>query len=50
MEPESQTVMVWLSPFRKLVSKSYIAGNIVSMFRDTFEGMWQNTARMLTKY
>ncbi len=50
MEPESQKLMAWLYPFRQLVSKAYIAGNIVSMFRDTFEGMWQNTARMLTKY
>ncbi len=50
MEPESQKVMAWIYPFRQLVSKAYIAGNIVSMFRDTFEGMWQNTARMLTKY
>lgn len=50
MEPESQKIMAWIHPFRQLVSKAYIAGNIVSMFRDTFEGMWQNTARMLTKY
>ena len=50
MEPESQKIMAWVYPFRQLVSKAYIAGNIVSMFRDTFEGMWQNTARMLTKY
>ena len=50
MEPESQKVMAWLHPFKTAVSKAYIAGNIVSMFRDTFEGMWQNTARMLTKY
>ena len=50
MEPESQKVMAWLHPFRSAVSKAYIAGNIVSMFRDTFEGMWQNTSRMLIKY
>lgn len=50
MEPESQKIMAWVYPFRKAVSTAYIAGNIVSMFRDTFEGMWQNTARMLTKY
>lgn len=50
MEPEQQKIMAWVHPFRQLVSKAYIAGNIVSMFRDTFEGMWQNTARMLTKY
>ena len=50
LEPEQQKAMAWIDPFRKLVSKAYIAGNIQSAFRDTFEGMWQNTARMLTKY
>lgn len=50
MSPEEQKAMAWIHPFRQLVSKAYIAGNIVSAFRDTFEGMWQNTARMLTKY
>lgn len=50
MEPESQKVMAWVTPFRRLVSEAYIAGNIISMFRDTFEGMWQNTAKVLTKY
>ena len=50
MEPESQKLMAWLEPFRGLVSKAYIAGNITSMFRDTFEGMWQNSMRVITKY
>lgn len=50
MEPESQKVITWLDPFRQLVSKAYIAGNITSMFRDIFEGMWQNNIRMMTKY
>lgn len=50
MEPESQEIVAWLQPFRDLVSKAYIAGNITSMFRDTFEGVWQNSMRALTKY
>ena len=50
MEPESQRLMAWLEPFRGLVSKAYIAGNITSMFRDTFEGVWQNSMRVLNKY
>lgn len=50
MEPESQEIMAWLEPFRGLVSKAYIAGNITSMFRDTFEGVWQNSMRVLNKY
>ena len=50
MEPESQRIVAWLEPFRGLVSKAYIAGNITSMFRDTFEGVWQNSMRVLNKY
>ena len=50
MEPESQKIVAWLEPFRGLVTKAYIAGNITSMFRDTFEGVWQNSMRVLTKY
>lgn len=50
MEPESQKIVAWLEPFRGLVTKAYIAGNITSMFRDTFEGVWQNSMRALTKY
>lgn len=50
MEPESQRIIAWLEPFRGLVSKAYIAGNITSMFRDTFEGVWQNSMRVLNKY
>lgn len=50
MEPETQKIVAWMHPFRQLVSKAYIAGNITSMFRDVFEGLWQNTSRVLNKY
>ena len=50
MEPGEQKIVKWLSPFRELVSRAYIAGNIVSAFRDTFEGVWQNMARTLNNY
>lgn len=50
MEPAAQKVTTWLQPFRQLVSRAYIAGNITNAFRDTFEGMWQNAARVITKY
>lgn len=35
---------------RKLMTSLYIAGNIRSMFRDTFLGVMQNTMRTLTHY
>ena len=35
---------------RKLMASLYIAGNIRSMFRDTFLGVMQNTMRTLTHY
>lgn len=50
MEPASQKISAWIAPFRDLVSKAYIAGNVVGFFRDNFEGFWQANVRMLTKY
>lgn len=50
MEPIEQKIVGWLSPFRTLVSDAFIAGNIISMFRDTFEGVWQNMTRTLNHY
>lgn len=28
----------------------YLAANLRSMFRDSFEGLWQNTVRTLSHY
>lgn len=50
MEQNSQQFMLMLKPLKSLVSKIYIAGNIRSAFRDTFEGVWQNIARSVIKY
>lgn len=50
MEPESIKMISWLKPFRKLVSDAYIAGNIISCFRDTFNGFFENMTRALIKY
>ena len=32
----------WVMPFRSMVTTAYIAGNVTSAFRDTFEALWQN--------
>lgn len=50
MEPESIKMISWLKPFRKLVSDAYIAGNIISCFRDTFNGFFENMTRAIIKY
>lgn len=50
MEETSQKIMGAMQPFRDIVSNTLIAGNIISMLRDTFEGTWHNTVRTITKY
>lgn len=40
MEDFSNKAMLALAPLKSMVSKVYIAGNIRSAFRDTFEGVW----------
>lgn len=50
MESTSQKITGWLTPLRRLVSNTLIAGNIIGMLRDTFEGVWQNTMRAVNKY
>ena len=50
MEENSKKIMTFLSPLRDVVSKTLIAGNIVSAFRDTFEGVWQNTMRTINHF
>ena len=50
MEETSQKITGWLLPLRRMVSKTLIAGNIIGSVRDTFEGVWQNSLRAITKY
>jgi hypothetical protein len=40
MEDFSNKAMLMLQPLKSMVSKVYIAANIRSAFRDTFEGVW----------
>lgn len=50
MEENSKKIMTFLSPLKNIVSKTLIAGNIVSAFRDTFEGVWQNSMRTINHF
>lgn len=50
MEDFMKVFSMTLRPARHLMSNMYIAGNIKSAFRDTFEGIWQNMARTVSKF
>ena len=50
MDETSQKILGITAPLRSLVSDTLIAGNVISMLRDTFEGVWQNTLRSLNHY
>lgn len=50
MDETSQNILGVLAPFRKIVSNTLIAGNVVSMLRDTFEGAWQNSMRSIIQF
>lgn len=51
LKPEMKELIdTWITPFKTLVSRAYIAGNIVSMFRDTIEGILQNYTRTINKF
>jgi hypothetical protein len=40
MEDFNKKAMLLIAPLKSMVSKVYIAANIRSAFRDTFEGIW----------
>ncbi len=50
MDSSSQALIGLVSPIKSWTSKLWIAGNITSAFRDTFEGLWQNMIRTVNKY
>lgn len=50
MDETSQKILGVTAPLRSLVSNTLIAGNVISMLRDTFEGVWQNTLRSINHY
>lgn len=51
LEPQSEKLIAqWVKPFQHLVSRAYIAGNIVSAIRDTTEGLLQNYVRCINKF
>lgn len=50
MDETSQRILGVSAPLRHVVSNTLIAGNVISMLRDAFEGIWQNTMRVLNHY
>ena len=50
MEMESQQAMELIAPAKKLMTRMFIMSNLRSAFRDSFEGVWQNTVRTMSKY
>lgn len=50
MEETSQKIVGATAPLRRLVTGTWIAGNLISMVRDTSEGVWQNLARSINHY
>lgn len=50
MEDLSIQAMEFLTPAKRLMSHLFIAGNIRSAFRDSFEGLWQNFMRTATHF
>ena len=50
MEETSQKIVGATRPLRRLVTGTWIAGNLIGAVRDTSEGLWQNLARSINKY
>lgn len=50
MEDLSIQAMEFLTPAKRLMSHLFIAGNLRSAFRDSFEGLWQNFMRTATHF
>ena len=50
MSPLGKAVTDFMAPAKRLMSHLYIAANLRSMFRDSFEGVWQNIMRTITHY
>jgi hypothetical protein len=40
MDETSQRILGVSAPLRHVVSNTLIAGNVISMLRDAFEGIW----------
>lgn len=45
-----QQFVQFMSPARKLMTNLYIAANLRSAMRDSFEGLWQNMSRTISHY
>lgn len=49
MEPKSKKVISFINPIKKGVTNMFLMGNVISFFRDVFQGTYENTVRSLIK-
>lgn len=50
LDDMEQAFVQFMSPARRLMTNLYIAANLRSAFRDSFEGLWQNMVRTISHY
>jgi hypothetical protein len=49
MEDRSKKIMSLVTPIKSKVTNALLMGNVVSMFRDTIQGVLENTTRSIIK-
>ena len=50
MEDSSKVMVGLLQPLRSLTSKVMTGANVIGSVRDTFQGIWNLTSRVITHY
>lgn len=50
MEDSSKAIVGILQPLRSLTSKLLVGANVIGSVRDTFQGIWNLTSRVITHY
>lgn len=50
MEESSQKVVGMLQPVRSFASKLLVGANVIGATRDVFQGVWNNSMRVINKY
>lgn len=50
MEDSSKVMVGLLQPLRSLTSKVMVGANVIGSVRDTFQGIWNLTSRVITHY
>lgn len=49
MEPKSKKVMSWIMPIKSKINDMLLMGNAISFFRDSIQGVLENTTRSVIK-